>query len=213
MQNSNLAAPELAAIEIKGMTRSSFILRSAVAGAAVYGGTVVTPFVTKAMAQDNASDVEILNFALTLEFLETAFYEGALKQVKGLSKDTKELAEQLQSDEQEHVDALKATIEKLGGKPTKAPSVSFGDAYSSEDAFLKLAYTVEPLGVSAYNGAAPSIKAEEVLKAAGTIVQVEGRHTGLIALAANETPTPDGAFSNPATMDEVLKKVKPFIKS
>ena len=216
MSHQNLAAPQLAAIEIKGMNRSAFILRSAVAGAAVYGGSVVTPFVGKALAQNNedpANDVDILNFALTLEYLEAAFYEGALKEVKGMSKEVKELAEQLQKDESEHVDALTQTIEQIGGQPVKAPSVSFGDAYSSEKAFLKLAYTVEPLGVRAYNGAAPQIKSKDVLSAAGTIVQVEGRHTGLIALQADENPTPDGAFSETAKMDEVLEAVKPFIKS
>jgi hypothetical protein len=213
MHNSNLAAPELAAIKIDGMNRSSFLLKSAVAGAAVYGGSVVSPFVGKALAQEGGGDVEILNFALTLEYLETAFYEGALKEVKGLSSDAKSLAEQLQKDEQEHVDALTQTIEQLGGTPVEAPSVSFGDAYSSEKAFLTLAYTVEPLGVRAYNGAAPQIESKDVLAAAGTIVQIEGRHTGLIALLAGENPTPDGAFSETAKMAEVLEAVKPFIKS
>ena len=80
--------------------------------------------------------------------------------------------------------------------------VDFGDL-SSEDAFLKLAVTFEDTGVSAYNGAAPSIKSKEVLAAAGSIVQVEAATRR--RPAAGQEPGPD-AFDKTLT-GQVLKAV------
>ena len=115
----------------------------------------VGPFVRQAIAQEGGGDVEILNFALTLEYLEAAFYTQALKQDKGLSGDVKSLATEIRDNEKEHVAALMSTIKDLGGTPVKAPGVDFGDAFANQKAFLKLAQTFEDTGVSAYNGAAP----------------------------------------------------------
>jgi rubrerythrin len=211
MSNSKLAAPELASIEIKGITRHAFMMRSAVAAGSVYGLSTVGPYVREAIAQGGGGDVDILNFALTLEYLEAAFYKQAVKEVSGLSGKTKQLAETLRDNEAEHVTALTATIKKLKGTPVKAPGVDFGNAFSSESAFLKTANTFEDLGVSAYNGAAPEIKAKDILGAAGSIVQVEARHAAAIRYARGEAITP-GAFDKPLEMAEVLQAAKPFIK-
>ena len=117
----------------------------------------VGPFVRQAMAQEDGGDVDIVNFALTLEYLEAAFYQQALARVSGLSGDVKELATTIRDNENVHVKALKATVVQLGGKPVKAPAVDFGNAFMSQASFLKLAQTFEDTGVSAYNGAAPAI--------------------------------------------------------
>jgi rubrerythrin len=210
--SKTMTQPELAAIEVKGMTREAFIMRGAIAAGGVYGLSTVGPFVGQAMAQGGGGDVDILNFALTLEFLEGAFYTMAVKQVSGLSGDVKEIATTLRDNELEHVDALTATIKDLGGKPVKAPGVDFGDAFSSEEAFLELAQTFEDLGVGAYNGAGPMIESTEVLAAAGSIVQVEGRHAGVIRLLRGERIAP-GAFDKGLEMQEVLEAAKPFIKA
>ena len=211
MSNPKLAAPELAAIEINGHTRQAFILRGAVAAGSVYGLATVGPFVAQAMAQGGDGDVEILNFALTLEFLEAAYYEQALAKTT-LSSEAKSLATEIQANEAEHVEALKATIKQLGGKPVAAPGVDFGKAFANEKSFLKLAQTFEDTGVSAYNGVAPQIQSTEVLAAAGGIVQVEARHAAAIRLLRGENPAPD-AFDMTLTVDEVLKAVKPFVKA
>jgi rubrerythrin len=212
MSRENLAVPELAAIDVKGLTRQSFMVRGALTAGAVYGLATVGPFVRQAIAQEDGGDVEIVNFALTLEYLEAAFYQQALDRVSGLSGDVRELATTIRENEDVHVKALKATVEQLGGKPVKAPPVDFGTAFSSPQSFLKLAQTFEDTGVSAYNGAAPAIKSKEVLGAAGSIVQVEARHAAAIRALNGEQPA-EGAFDQALGTQEVLTAVQPFIKA
>ena len=212
MTEHNLAAPELAAIDVQGINRQSFIMRGAVAAGAVYGLGAVGPFVRQAIAQENGGDVDILNFALTLEYLEAAFYTQALKQVGDLKGDVKSLATEIRDNENEHVAALEMTIRDLGGSPVKAPGVDFGNAFASQKAFLKLAQTFEDTGVSAYNGAAPAIRSTDVLAAAGSIVQIEARHAAAIRLLRGR-PISDGGFDKSLEMQAVLDAVQPFVKS
>jgi rubrerythrin len=211
MSSEKLMAPELAAIDVKGMTRQSFMVRGAVTAGAVYGLGAVTPFVSQAIAQDGGGDLDILNFALTLEYLEAAFYDQALMKVN-LSPDVKSLATTIRDNENEHVTALTGTIKKLGSKPVAAPGVDFGNAFKNQKSFLKLAQTFEDTGVSAYNGAAPAIESDEVLAATGSIVQIEARHAAANRLLNGRQPTA-GAFDKALDMQQVLDAVKPFVKS
>jgi rubrerythrin len=212
MSHDTLAAPELAAIDIQGHTRQAFLVKGAVAAGAVYGLAAVGPYVKQAVAQEGGGDVEILNFALTLEYLEAAFYTQALKQTPGLTREVKKLAKEIRDNESAHVAALTKTITDLGGKPVKAPGVDFGKAFASQKSFLKLAQTLEDTGVSAYNGAAPAIESKEVLGAAGSIVQVEARHAAAIRML-NGQPISDGGFDKTLDTQQVLDAVKPFVKS
>jgi rubrerythrin len=198
-------------IDVQGVTREAFIVRGAVTAGAVYGLGAVGPFVREALAQDDGGDVEILNFALTLEYLEAAYYTQGLKRVSGLPGDVKSLATEIRDNENEHVDALAMTIKDLGGTPVKAPGVDFGDAFSSQKAFLELAQTFEDTGVSAYNGAAPMIQSPDVLGAAGSIVQVEARHAAAIR-SLNGKPIAESGFDAPLEMQAVLDAVDPFVK-
>jgi Ferritin-like domain len=207
MSESQRMAPELAAIEVHGITRSSFLLRGALATGAVLGTGGVGGFVSSALAK-GGGDVEIVNFALTLEYLEAAFYKKGLS--LGLSADTKAFAQEFGKDESQHVDALTGTVRQLGGKPAPMPTFSF--PVTDEASFMKLAQTLEDTGVSAYNGAAPAIQSKEVLAAAGSIVQIEGRHAGIIRLLNGVEPAPD-AFDKTLSEGQVLAAVKPLIKS
>jgi rubrerythrin len=153
-------------------------------------------------------DVEILNFALTLEYLESTFYKEALSRAKP-SGELKGLVNLLAGDEQQHVAALTASIKQLGGKPVAEPKFDF--PYNNTAGFLKLAQTFEDTGVSAYNGAAPSIKSKEVLASAGAIVQIEARHAAAIRLQNKQEPAPR-AFDPALTEKQVLAAVEPFIQ-
>ncbi|MEA2193644.1 MAG: hypothetical protein QOG42_78, partial [Solirubrobacteraceae bacterium] len=146
MTQSQLVAPELASIKVQGTTREAFLIRATLATAATYGALSATPYITRALAA-GGGDVDILNYALTLEYLESAFYTLGVKQVKGLSADDLKLAKEIRDDEDAHVDALVATVKKLGGTPVKKPKLDFGGAFGSAAVFLKTANTLEDAGV------------------------------------------------------------------
>jgi rubrerythrin len=212
MSDQILAQPELAGVRIDedsdDLSRSEVILKGALAAGAVYGAVMVGPFVGKALAMSGSSDVDILNFALTLEYLESTFYKEAKSRAKA-SGELKSLIELIGRDEDEHVGALTETIKKLGGKPVAEPKFDF--PYNGTGGFLKLAQTFEDTGVSAYNGAAPQIKSKEVLEAAGSIVQVEARHAAAIRLQNGDEPAPV-AFDPALSEAKVLKAVEPYIQ-
>ena len=211
MTQEQLANPELADVRVdedsEDLSRSEVLLKGALAAGAVYGTLAVGPFVRRALAMSGGGDIDILNFALTLEYLESTFYAEA-KRRAGASGELKSLIELLAKDEQEHVEALAGTVKKLGGKPVAKPKFDF--PYNNTAGFLKLAQTFEDTGVSAYNGAAPMIKSKEVLTAAGSIVQVEARHAAAIRLQNKEEPAPAG-FDEPLDEKQVLKAVEPFL--
>lgn len=208
MNTPENTSPELASVEVHGLTRSSFILKGALAAGAAYGASAVAPFVGSALAA--SPDVDILNFALTLEYLETDFYQQKGK-TAGLSGQAKSLARSFGDEEAEHVAALTKAITASGGKPVKKPMFVFPG--KGQKSFLKLAYVLENTGVGAYNGAAPSLQSKALLAAAGSIVQIEARHAASIALLTGMSITPNGAFDKPLTKKQVLAAAGPLIKS
>jgi hypothetical protein len=210
MTSSKVAGPELAGLEVHGLTRSSFILRGAITAGAAYGAAAVGPYVGGALAASGGGDLDILNFALTLEYLETDFYKVKGKAV-GLSGQAKSLASMFGDQEAEHVAALTQAIKGAGGTPVKKPTFAF--PVSDEASFLKLAYALENVGVGAYNGAGPSLQNKELLAAAGSIVQVEARHAAAIGLLTKKPVTPSGGFDKPLSKAQVLKAAKPLIKA
>jgi hypothetical protein len=153
-------------------------------------------------------DVGILNYALTLEYLETAFYADVVK--SGLFKGS-DLAtiRKFGSEEAEHVTALTGFVKQMGGTPAPKPKTEF--PLKSAKSVLELAATVENLGAAAYLGQAANIKGASVLAAALSIHSVEGRHAAALNTLLGEPITPDGAFAKPADAEEVLKSVEPFI--
>jgi hypothetical protein len=204
------AGPELEQVEVRGITRSSFILRGALAAGSVYGLSAVSPFVSHALAASGGGDAEILNFALTLEYLESDFYNVKGRAI-GLSGQAKAYATLFGEEEQDHVQALTTVIKQLGAKPVEKPTFVF--PVSSQSSFLALASVLENTGVGAYNGAAPSLQSKQVLAAAGSIVQIEARHAAAINLLVGQRPTPNGGFDVPLTKAEVLAKAGPLIKA
>jgi rubrerythrin len=165
--------------------------------------------VTEKTPSGNTNDLKILNYALTLEYVEAAFYKDVAASGKFAGKQL-DLIKRIGDTEQQHVEALTEAIKQLGGKPVAAPGTKF-PLGGSPKSILTLAATVENLGAAAYLGQAPRISSPQVLASALAIHSVEGRHAAALNFLLGKNPTPDGAFAKPASMAEVLPKVKPFL--
>jgi rubrerythrin len=159
-------------------------------------------------SQFGMGDLGILNYALTLEHLETEFYEKVA--AAGLFKGkVGALISDFGRQEKSHVVALTAAVKGAGGTPAAKPNGKFPIESASQVAML--AYTVENLGAAAYLGQAANIQSKEVLAAALSIHSVEARHAATLGTLVKKSVTPDGAFGKPADMPTVLAAVKPFL--
>jgi hypothetical protein len=188
------------AAEAKHHSRRSFLRASgiAVGGAVAAGGLV--PGV--AGAATPKGDVAILNFALTLEYLESAFYASALKHA-GLKGEFKRLATTVHAHEAAHVVALQKA---LGSAAVKRPTFDFGSAVQSQSAFGATAVVLEDTGVQAYQGQVSFIRSSAVFKAAISIHPVEARHAAWIRNIMGQAPAP-AAFNPALTKSQVLAAV------
>jgi hypothetical protein len=200
-----------------GDTRLSFLRKSAVAGgAAVSGGALLGAFAPSALAAGGGrppasfgkGDIGILNYALTLEYLEAAFYNGATAANMSLSAQTAAFLKVVTTDENAHVKFLKKA---LGSKAAKEPKFNFKGANTSPEMFMKTAQVLENTGVHAYSGQALNIKSAAYVKAALSILTIEARHASVIGLLndpSGEMIAPDGPFDTPLTAAKVLAAVK-----
>jgi len=170
--------------------------------------TAAAPAATTSSSSANTTDIGILNYALTLEYLETEFYAKVIA-AKLFSGSVGGLIKTFGAQEASHVAALTAAVKSLGGTPVAKVEGKF--PITTAAATAELAYTVENLGASAYLGQAPLIQSKTVLAAALAIHSVEARHASTIGTLVKKSLTPDGAFAKPADMSEVLAAVKPFL--
>jgi rubrerythrin len=181
-------------------------------------GVPLLPGLGMARAQmEFQSDVDVLNYALTLEHLEYAFYRDGLEQFTDedfgdspFNRPISAFLIDIRDHEQAHVETLTQVINDLGGEPVMEAEYNFGvtDAAS----FLATAQALENTGVSAYDGAAQFLENSDLLTAAGTIVAVEARHAGYLNLLNGVLPFP-AATETPLTPAEVLEIAGPFIVS
>ncbi|HZG63394.1 MAG TPA: ferritin-like domain-containing protein, partial [Rubrobacteraceae bacterium] len=154
---------------------------------------------------------DIFNFALTLEFLEREFYQRALD-AGVLSGAALGVVTALRDHEAAHVDAITAALQGAGATPVAKPNFTFpADALSSQASVLKLAATLEPVGVGAYLGAGPMIQNPAFLEAAGTIAGVEGDHVVAVNNLIGVSPPANTAFAQALTKDQVLAAIAPFL--
>jgi rubrerythrin len=165
-------------------------------------------------------DVGIVNYALTLEYLEQDFYDQIRKSGEVTNRALKKLIEEVYSNESEHVAALEKTAEQMG-RPVTRPKVDFDSVLEGgQPKILLESAKIENLGASAYLGQATRVSDRMVLAAALSIHTVEARHAAAFNKMAGEGfsgktellgTVPDGPFAKPKTMQEVLKEAKKFL--
>ncbi len=154
-----------------------------------------------------SGDLTIVNYALTLEYLESQFYAKVIK--SGLfSGKNLSVIKTFGHEEAQHVAALEKVAMSLG-TPAKKPVGKF--PIHSAAQVTKFAGAVENLGAAAYLGQAGNIQSKEILAAALAIHSIEARHAATLNLVLMKSPTPEGAFAKPMTMSQVLAVVKPLI--
>ncbi|SEA36106.1 Tat (twin-arginine translocation) pathway signal sequence [Haloplanus vescus] len=206
-------------------SRRQFLQRSAAAGAGTLALSIAGS--NAALAQeaesDETTDVDVLNYALTLEHLEHAFYRDGLERfgendferaqtLNGLAyrtrKDVRPNFEAIRDHEKAHVDTLTTVIGDLGGDPVAEACYDFG--VEDVDDFIAVAGVLENTGVSAYDGAISMIENADLLTAGATIATVEGRHAAYLNTLNEKDPFPE-AFDDAQSMSEILDAAGGFI--
>ncbi|MGI8607843.1 MAG: ferritin-like domain-containing protein [Candidatus Dormibacteria bacterium] len=198
------------------VTRRRFLGTTAIgAGGVISGATAIELLSTTRVWADAAGDLDILNFALTLEYLEADFYAKGVASVKFANAHDKAVFTLIASDEAAHVTALTDAISKAGGKPVAKPQVKYpAGTFESAAKFVTLAKTFEETGVSAYLGQAGAITNPDVLQAAASIFGIECRHAALVGRIAGLPPEGGiymGATEKPKPKADVLAAVMPFL--
>ncbi|KAG0279288.1 hypothetical protein BGZ95_001710 [Linnemannia exigua] len=168
----------------------------------------------KLAKRDTASDIGVLNYALTLEHLETEFYVEGLRKFSDANFKDANLDEEIRrrivhigEHEATHVKVLTSTIETLGGTPVRPCTYKFplDDVYT----FVAIARALEQTGVSAYLGVADKLDGD-LLTAAASIATVEARHSSFLNDVVGETGAPY-PFDTPLTEREIFTVASNFI--
>jgi rubrerythrin len=206
-------------------SRREFLQRSAAAG----GGALVLALGGSSTAlaheadDDDTSDVDVLNFALTLEHLEYAFYRDGLERFgrkefmdadslqrfsAPVRQEVRPNLADIRDHEKTHVDTLTTVISDLDGDPVEEACYDFG--VDDVDEFLSIAAVLENTGVSAYDGAISLIERANLLTAGATIATVEARHASYLNFLNDDDPFPS-AFDEAKSKAEVLEAAGGFI--
>ncbi|KAL1754899.1 ferritin-like domain-containing protein [Schizophyllum commune] len=159
------------------------------------------------------TDTVILNYALTLEHLENAFYHTALANftqedfmAAGFPKWSRGRFVELAEHEQSHVDVLKSV---LGADATEPCTYDF--PVTDVASFVGLSQVLEGVGTSAYSGAAAFLTSKDALTAAAVILSTEARHAAWVASAVSKQNPWSGAYDTPLSFNEVFSLAVPFI--
>jgi hypothetical protein len=182
-------------------TRAGFMAKAAIGAGGLIGGGALLAALPGVASAASANDIAILNFALTLEYLERDFYAAAIADKSIGTGAEREFAMTAHDHEAAHVTALKKA---LGSAAMKSPTFDFGSAVTSSKSFVATAIALEDTGVKAYKGQAPKIQSTAILAAALSIHSVEANHAAWIRAIAGEDPTYTGAFEKPLTKAQVL---------
>jgi rubrerythrin len=209
MTSSN-ALPTLAAVDrdgalgtafakLQGATRADFLRRCVIGSGALLAATAAP---ASAAGPSEAQDNSIVQFALTLEYLQAAFYAEVVRN-RVLAGALSDQARIVGGHERAHVDALRHV---LGAQAAAEPFFNFTGATESPDAFRRTAVAFEDLAVAAYKGQAPRLHSKQYLATLLAIHSVEARHAAWIRRLAGKLPAPT-AFDQPLARDATLKLV------
>ena len=188
------------ALERLPRSSRSGLLKAAAGGLAA---TVALWSPPRAAAALTRGDIAILNYALTLEYLQDAFYTEAER--KGaLAGPAARLTRVVGAVERAHVRALRGV---LGRKAVARPFFDFRGVTEDPPSFVRTAVAFEDLGTAAYKGQAHKIESPEVLAAAVGIHSVEARHAAWIRYIAGTPPAAE-AFDQGKTKTETLRLVR-----
>ncbi|KAJ3993108.1 ferritin-like domain-containing protein [Lentinula boryana] len=173
----------------------------------------VIPQARDASSSSPIDDTVVLNYALTLEYLESAFYTGALNNFTeddfisdGLPQWARGRFEQIAAHEQAHVQLLSGA---LSSNATQACNYSF--PYTSPSSFAALSQLLEGVGVSAYAGAAQYVTNKDYLTTAAVILSTEARHAAWVAGPVNKENPWSGPFDTPLGLSTVYTLASQFI--
>jgi Ferritin-like domain len=193
------------------LTRARLLEAAVVGGGAVVAGGVLIgglPSIA-ATAPSASQDVQILNFALLIEYLQASFYAEAL--AKGaLRGERRQFARIVGGHEQAHAALIKRT---LASKARQKPAFDFSDTTSHQAKFDQAAIALEEIGLAAYNGQATNLT-KAALAPAARIVSVEARHASWIRAIVGRIPAPHATDEgqSAAQVSAALKKTG-FVRS
>ncbi|MDQ3670503.1 MAG: ferritin-like domain-containing protein [Actinomycetota bacterium] len=185
-------------------SRAGFLRKGAILGGGIIGGgAVLSALFAEAGKAATQSDLDIGNFALSLEYLEAEFYTEAVAMGAIRNARVRRFAQVVGAHERTHVRALQ---QMLGSSAVAKPSFNFRGTTESEAKFKATAQVLEDTGVMAYAGQAPRVESNAVLKAALAIHTVEARHAAWIRHINGAPPAPV-AFDRPKSMAQILAAV------
>jgi hypothetical protein len=213
-------------------TRRNMLRQAGIGGAAIFGvSALLSPLDAFASAgsgqkgaystsgsksirrgKPTANDVKIGNYALTLEYLEAAFYAAAAK-ANYPDPDIAAAATTIAKHEAAHVAALKKVLGSAAVKPPTVNTDTVGKLLADQNTFITTAASIEPVGTAAYAGAGPYLNNLAIVKAALAIHSVEANHAAYTAalvklkgIDPKADPIPN-AFNPPFSFAKTIKTV------
>ncbi|KAL1844912.1 hypothetical protein VTK73DRAFT_1531 [Phialemonium thermophilum] len=170
-----------------------------------------------AAAASGLTDVDILQFALTLEWLEATFYQQGFAKFpasdfKNLGLTDQEITDltNIGASEQAHVQLLQSAIAQAGVQPVQPCTYNFG--FTDAAGMVATAAVLESVGISAYLGGGPLIQDKSILGTAASILTIEARHQTFIRVASKVAAAPQ-AFDTALSPKQVFSLAAPFIQS
>ena len=186
------------ALETMYGSRADFLRKATLGGAALLGALSVPG--TGAAASSN--DVGILNYALTLEYVQASFYTET-ERVGAVGSKALEATRVVGAVERAHVKALRKA---LGSAAVARPTFNFRGTTEDNTKFLKTAVAFEDLAVAAYKAQAPLIDSKPILAVAVSIHSVEARHAAWMRRLFGIIPAA-AAFDGPLSKPKVTRIV------